>query len=408
MYGQTPVPYQESEGITYDSGSKSFRCIGFVGQSEICEHNLAGTGIWAVVPQKNSIVAEKMLAALTATMRNSNLAMICRYVYRAGTRPKMMVLYPNNYNKNYPNHNSLLMYELFYKENYVQITFPSLQTKKTEPNNEQYEAVSKLIDEMDLMKVGQNADEAFKKLLNPALQHMYRAIANRALHPNHSALTADKDLLEMLSPPQELQNQSKPHIEKIKELFPLEIVKKSKKNALFEKLQKISATSDGDVDNLPSISHDTSQTNLIEVGTISPAEDFMDLLNRGERYTTMADQIQNVINNIVLKSVVLPEEKVVKAMMAYREQAKLLGPHRYNDWIAEFKTLLLQRNKEDIFVKLVQMEGFGLITNKESEKSLVTDEEATAFYMSGLGLTDTNKTLNPEEEENVDDLFENM
>lgn len=425
MYGQTAVPYDQ--GVKYDGGPKSFRCIGFVDQSDIKDHNLAGTGVWVVIGQKESSVAEKMITALVASMRNSNLAMIVRYVYSRVAKPKMMALFPNGHNKKYPNHNSLLMYELLYKENYVQVTFPSLQTKKTEPTAEQYEAVDKLIDSMDLMDVVDNAQfenagvdddddmeerqgsEAFKRLLNPGLQHMYRAIAHRALHPKEPVLSADKDLLEMLNPPKEVQVKSKPHVERIKELFPLEVVKKSTKTALFEKLQKISGNVDPDADDnlLMAPSHD-GNVNLVEVGTVSPAEDFLELLRRGERYPALATQLQKVINDIVLKSMVLPVEKVLKAILVYREEAKRLGPHKYNEWVQEFKHLLIQRNKEDIWVKLIQVEGFGLITSKESEMSLVTEEEAAAFYMSGFGTTDVSKNMAADDDQNVEDLFEDM
>lgn len=63
--------------------------------------------------------------------------------------------------------------------------FPALTTSKDTPSQEQYEAVEKMIDSMDLMNAydhdGDLYNEAFvhKKLLNPTVQYTYRALAHR-------------------------------------------------------------------------------------------------------------------------------------------------------------------------------------------------------------------------------------
>lgn len=417
-FGQKPIPYDQAEGFAYDSGGKSFKCVGFVNQSSIFDEHLCGTGIKAVVAAKDCPVAERALAALTTAMRELNLAMIVRQVYAARTKPKMMALFPNNLLKNSPKHNSFVMHELIYKDNLAKIPLPSIKTPRNEPSTEQYEAIEKLIDSMDLMTAGSNegdeddpetggSREAFKRFLNPVLQHTYRTIAHRALHPSEPVLTADKDLMDLLNAPPKIRTQSKPHVEKVKELFKLEPVVRSSKQELFAKMQKISAGAD--VDANTDTSTTDRATDLIEVGTVTPDEDFAELLQRGERFDTLAVQIQNVISNFVLKSVALPVEKVLRAVMIYREEAKLLAPYRYNEWIGEFKATLLQRRKLDTWEKIIVAEKFGLITDTESERSTVTEEEAAEFYKidsansgrGGNGAAD-------EEPDDVNDLFDDM
>lgn len=346
--------------------------------------------------------------------------MIVRQVYAARTKPKMMVLFPNNLLKNNPNHNSFVMHELIYKDNVAKIPLPTIKTQKNEPSPEQYEAVEKLIDSMDLMTAGSNEGdeddpeggnprEAFSKFLNPVLQHTYRTIAHRALHPSEPILMADKDLMALLSAPPKIRTQSKPHVEKVKELFKLEPVVRSSKQALFAKMQKITAGADADTDANTNTSTMDRDTDLIEVGTVTPDEDFAELLQRGERFDTLAVQIQNVISNFVLKSVALPVEKVLRAVMIYREEAKLLAPYRYNEWIVEFKATLLQRRKLDTWEKIIVAEKFGLITSTESDRSTVTEEQAAEFYKidsassgrGGSGAAD-------EEADDVNDLFDEM
>lgn len=416
MYGERCIPFEDTN--TYEGGFKALRCIGFTDKAGIHDKYLAGTGVWAVVPQKDCTVAAKMLSSLVTVMRDTNLAMIARYTYGSRATPKIMALFPNNMNKKYPKHNSLLMYELFYKENFVQVSFPSLKTKKKEPTAEQYAAVEKLIDSMDLMNVDEGVDactsdsqakkstEAFKKLLNPALQHLYRAMANRALNPKDPVLAADKDLLEMLNVPLQIQRQAKEHVDKVKELFKLEAVKKSSKTSLFEKLQKISLNNASIATDADAEAHQS--IDLIEIGTVTPAEDFAELLNRGEPFTTLANQLKIVINSIVTKSVVVPEEKVAMAILVYREQAKLKSTTNYNEWIKEFKASLLQRGKSNLWEKLIQYEQLGLITAKESELSAVTDEQATEFYKLNGQDGNGNNSNGEDDEDDVENLFDDL
>lgn len=410
MYGQQPISYDDKD-IGYKSGGRSLKCVGFANASDVRDEYLCGSGIWAVAAQKNTTVAEKMLAALTNVMRDSELIMIARYVYGGNTRPKMMVLYPNNLLKDKPDHNSLLMQELIYKDNLVEMLLPSLKIKKTEPTAEQYDAVDKLIDSMDLMSVDSSGGhgEAFKHLLNPILQHTYRRIAHRALHPKEPLIAPDQDLLAMLNIPESVAVQAKPHIDQVKNLFKLERIQRdtvSRKQGLFNKMQDISsppATADaaGGTDSANDI-------NLVEIGTVTPDTDFAELLSRGERFATLATQIQNVIEKLVFKSVAIPEEKVLRAIAIYREEAKVLTPYSFNEWIVEFKASLLQRRKLDGWEKLIVAERLGLITSLESECSTVTDGEAAEFYRNVAGNGDRNAADAIEDNENVEDIFANM
>lgn len=397
-FGDTIVPYDDSDAPK--NGRKSMVCTGFIKREQWSDLYLAGTGIWAVVPQKGCSASANMLAALTMAMRKANYALIVRYAYSASAAPKMMILFPNDMNEMHPEHNSLLMYELIYKQNYINVPFPMFFTKKTEPSAEQYEVIDNLIDSMDL-----ESSDGFKKLLDPALHHMYRAIANRAINPKDPVLAVDKDLVDMLYPPCDLQEKVKPHIEKMKELFELELVKKSTKNALFEKLQNPGLDASGNVGSL--IDGGDTTMNIIEIGTATPAEDFAELFNRGERFPILTAQIQKVIVNIVFQSVEIPEEKISKALMIYRELAKTKGPFRYNEWIEEFKMKLLERDKIDVWQKIIVAEHYGLITATESEISTVTDGEAEVFYRVS-DKNDNNSTAAVGDDKNIDDLFDDM
>lgn len=96
MYGTTPVAFDQSHGIKIDAGSKSFRCIGFTSRDSIYDQHLCGTGVWMVVPQKDSPISQQLFVALVNVMKSSGLAMMARYVYRSGCKAKIMALIPNS------------------------------------------------------------------------------------------------------------------------------------------------------------------------------------------------------------------------------------------------------------------------------------------------------------------------
>lgn len=414
-FGGAIVPFDVSEQPT--SGKKSLACIGFTKQALISDLHLAGTGIWAVVAQKGCPASAKMMAALTMAMRKLKLAMIARYKYGATAAPKMMVMFPNDMNQKHPMHNSLLMYELFYRENFLKVKIPRLCEKNTKPSAEQNQVIGDLIGSMDLMNAKHcnemepsqtSSTEAFKRLLNPSLQHMHRAIANRALNPKDPVLAVDKDLMDMLNPPPNLQEQAKPHIEKAKELFQLEVVKKkSGIQAFLEKCQNVALNPSDDLSANVSAGTGDGTPALIEIGTKTPAEDFAELLERGERFTVLATQLQKVIFHNTFNVVQINEEKLSKSLLIYREFAKQKGPFHYNDWIELFKSRLLEREKIDVWEKIVVREGYGLITSAHSNMSSITAKEAQEFYQIG-GNNAINLAEAGGDDEDSDDLFNDM
>lgn len=185
MYGKTPVAYDSSLGMNSNESRKGLICIGFTQQSAIKDECLAGTGSWAVVSQSGFEISEKKFVALVSAMRETKMAMVVRYVYRNGTKPKIMALFPVESRIPYKQVASLSMVELLFAENHISVSFQSLKSKKTEVTEEQYDAVDALIDSMDLMNAfhdeSDNVSEAFahNKVLNPTLQYTYRVITQR-------------------------------------------------------------------------------------------------------------------------------------------------------------------------------------------------------------------------------------
>ncbi|KAG4070343.1 hypothetical protein HA402_006485 [Bradysia odoriphaga] len=384
MYGTTPVPFDESVESRLDAGPENFRCIGFTNRNNIHDQHLSGTGVWLVKAQADVPESEKLFVALVNAMKSRELALMARYVHQRGSKAKIMalVLHPDTEKNQYKKNASLLMMEVhftgeynstewvgafiipssnghIFADDHVNMEFPPLSETKDTPSQEQYDAVESLIDSMDLMDVDDGEGDCYeafanKKLLNPTIQYTYRALAHRALHPTEPLPLPEQDLMNLLDIPEKIKQNSSEHVAKVKELFTLvPIVKPTKKQQLSQ-LLKQNANAAANTDVIEPIAVGEQQSTLIEVGTITPHEDFMQLLLGGEKFAT--------------------------AVMVYRQQAIVMGAIRYNEWVKEFKRILLERCKVDVWQTVFVNGKFGLISAKETETSTVTDEEVDEFY----------------------------
>lgn len=191
--------------------------------------------------------------------------------------------------------------------------FPSLKSKKTEVSEEQNAAMSNLIDAMDLTKcVDEYGDkyEAFEinELCNPALQYTYNCIGHRILNPKSDLPPIPDNLLEILKPPQQIMKKAKPHFDRIKELFPVEkIEKESKQKKTLEDTNKAQVNDNDD------------DVNKIEkVGTLQPSNDFRALLEKGEKFSTIAEQMGQIILDLLLLPLIVEHDKIREAITTYR------------------------------------------------------------------------------------------
>lgn len=146
---------------------------------------------------------------------------------------------------------------------------------------------------------------------------------------------------------------------------------------------------------------------MVEVGTVTPAQDFADLLSRGEKFPIISQQMQNVIIDLVFQSIVLPTNIVTEAIFQYRMEAKQQGPFRYNEWIGEFKNMLLEKKKVPFWHQVIVKEKFGLITSDETTLSTVSQSEADDFYVI-MENTIQAPVLSLEADDDIDFLLDNM
>lgn len=384
MYGSTPVPFDDVE---LANGEKGLRCLGFAKTSSIQIEHLEGSSTRMVVPQTGADSSAKRFGALLAAMRDLDSALIARYTYSNRSAPKIMALFPHD-------DNSMLMHELFFKENMVLMTFPSLESHKFTPTDEQNEFMDKFIDSMDL-----TGSTQFDQLMDPGVQHIYRVLAHRAINPEDPLVAVDKSLLALITPP----TPKGIDIDEMKTLFPLQEIERSNKEKWLENIQNLQSEAG---DNRATSLQDGNDIDITSVGTIRPAEDFLLLLAKGEHIDRPIRQLQDVIVQLAIKSVTAMDDKICKALDAYRENAKQKCPYKYNDYIQKFKDVLKEREKVQLWEMIVK-ERLGLITERESEISTVTDANAAAFYQGDEFYTQLNQSADIRMEDN-DDLLDQL
>jgi ATP-dependent DNA helicase 2 subunit 2 len=311
-----------------------------------------------------------------------------------------------------PNYNGqttayLTMIQLPFAEDEISFMFPPLKGARTKPSVEQLDAIDKLIDTMDLMTAlddESGLQEACdtKKTLNPLHQHVCRSICHRALNPTSELSKIEDELLKIIDVPEKLKEASRDAVETIKGLFELEEVKIPIKKIF-------PVTKDGDE---PVADQDDQELDLagrsdiVEVGTITPAEDFYLLLHKkGEHFGKVAGQIQNVIYDLIFRTTNLQLEKVSGALHIYREEAKNLGPFYYNEWIPELKDALISRNRLFLFEDVIVKENYGLISESESKLSSVSEEIVKEFYKAVIKKT-VDVPMVQDDDDDLDRLLE--
>lgn len=408
VYGDRRVAYDQCLNLDYDAGGKSFTCIGFSARRYVLDEYVTGKATYLLLPQSTCTTSVHLLNALGAVLLDADMVMIGRRVRQKGERPKVVALYPMRH----PDHQSvyLHMVELIYSENKLEFYFPDLSARKHQPDAEQVAAVDALITAMDLMTSAEGGGEAFaaQRTLNPSKQFLYRAISARALDPSLPLPKFSEDLERMFEMPEGVRERSKEALERVKELFPVVEKEQTKKQRWMKRnILQVDGDEGKRGDNDQGVQ--PAPRSIVEIGTITPMEDFDLLYRSGEKFSVLCGQLQKVLNELIFNSMSweYETEKMAKAMQFYREQAKTIGAHYYNDWIVAFKTQLLLRGSEAFFTEVVVKERLGVIGAAESETSVRTAKEVEEFYTC-LDLVKRREVVEEEGEQEDDDIFDGM
>ncbi|XP_061178116.1 X-ray repair cross-complementing protein 5-like [Saccostrea echinata] len=396
-YGTTLVPMSEDDKLNMKyKAEKCLKTLGFTKAENIKRHHFMGDNTHYVVADKDDEAAVVALSALINALYETNMAIIVRKVYSAATAPKLGCLMPHIKSS----YECLIYVELPFMEDIRQYTFGSLPlkeetqaNKKYKPTDAQLDAINELINETDLSQAAEDEDgektEALKPKLifNPYFQRLYQCLQHRALEPHEPLPELSPLVANSLKPPQEIVTRCEAQCDKIKELFKLEVVKKKEdktgENMFKQKEDEEPSSKKIKLDDdLGGGLAGMTKADVTEVGTVTPVDDFITLINQrdADRFEEASKQMQKRVEQLVTDSFG-PQfyGKASDCLKALREQSiKKSEPTLYNNFMKKFKDFLIEKGRRDFWEMIVD-EKQGLITKAESEDSGVTLEEAKAF-----------------------------
>ena len=423
-YGNTLVPMSadDKENMKYKA-VKCFKILGFTNEDKIKRHHYLGDGSSFVVAEKDDESAAIALSALANAMYETNKVAIVRKVYSAAAGPRLGCLIPHIKAE----YECLIYIELPFREDIRQFTFGSLPITddskaniKHAPSADQLKAVDHLITEMDLSQSADDEEEKIeslkpKLLFNPHFQRLYQCLQHRALNPDDALPELSPLIANYLKPPQEIITKCEHRVEKIQKLFKLEEVKQ-KEERTGEKLFKDGdETEAGPVkkqkldDDLEGGMEDITKAEVTEVGTVTPVEDYLSLVNRKDvdKFEDASKQMQKRIEQIVMDSFGAQfYPKAVDCLKTLRQQCiKKMEPRLFNAYMRQFKDKLIEKGRRDFWDEIVA-ENLALITKVESEESNISVEEGKKFTVDDI--EDKPSTQDTPAEDDADDMLENM
>jgi hypothetical protein len=131
---------------------------------------------------------------------------------------------------------------------------------------------------------------------------------------------------------------------------------------------------------------DAELNNINSIGTVDPVRDFNLMIcknGNGGGFKEIANQMQQVIYDLLFRTTNLQLEKIVESFYALRRDAKIFDPSHYNEWIVEFKDILLSRNRVAFWNDVIVKKNYGLISENESKLSSINEESQKEFYEVG-------------------------
>jgi len=325
-YGPEMVTLSDAdiEEAKYEGGPKSMTLFGFIKKEEIKNTDFVGDGCMVFLPTEGDENSVAALSAFVQAMVESGMVAIVRKVYNKRSTPRMGVLTPEIDSDGKP---ILVFVELPYSEDKKEFQFAKLYDDKHKPSQDQLDAMDDLIDTM--MLVGDDEGEEVDLLpteeqLNPYYQHLYTSLTHRCLHPGAVLPPVAEHIQRMMDVPPELQSASIPVLQRVRQLFPTELLvaKKNKRtgDALFGGDEN--GKEESPAKRLKSDDLEMSST-VTEVGSTTPVEDFQYLLSHkvtsGVTLDSAGHQMEAVVSRLMASAFGTDmNRKITACLAAYR------------------------------------------------------------------------------------------
>ncbi|KAL4906624.1 hypothetical protein BDW74DRAFT_150835 [Aspergillus multicolor] len=391
-YGRTAVHISETdENITRLETTAALELVGFI-QSERYERYMHLSNTHIIISNRANDKASLALSSFIHALFELESYAVARLVTKENKPPILVLLAPSIE----PEYECLLEVQLPFAEDVRTYRFPPLDKVMTVsgkvvtqhrnlPNDDLLEAMDKYVDSMELKDTDEDGDLIdtpfpIEDSFSPVLHRVNAAIRARAIHPNDPIPPPAKILTQFSQPPEDLLQNAERHLKKLMEVADVKKVPpkvKGRKRAR-EPEKPLSGL---DVDAL------LHQEKRVRISPNNAIPEFKQTLAQAETIDTTKDavkQMRFIIQDQIRTSLGDANyDRVTEGLGVVREELiSFEEPGLYNDFITELKEELLKEklggDRRELWW-LVKRSKLGLIEQRESELSEVTEEEAKKF-----------------------------
>ncbi|TLS29769.1 hypothetical protein PpBr36_00453 [Pyricularia pennisetigena] len=399
LYGRTAVPMPESEfNITKLETKKSFAILGFIAWEKYERFlNMGESSV--IFASKFNEKDELAFSALVNALYETESHAIARLVAKDGKEPQLLLLMPHIdldieclYDVPLPFAEDIRYYQFPPLDKVVTIGGQSLTKHRLLPSEELEKAMSDYVDAMDISAAGGDDQEPqeyapIEDTYSPIIHRVNQAIRFRVVYPD-KPLDLDSEVLTRYSvPPRKVTSQAKDQINK---LIKVADVKKVPPKAKGKRQREVVKPISGlDVDALLNNSgNGSSRAKRAKISAENSVPEFKQMLASADKVATIenaAKQMGEVVISFINTSMGdMNYDRAAENIRVMRDELVALEePVFYNDFLKSLKTKIvsgeLNGDRREMWWR-IKFEKLGLITQKESEVSSVTEDEAAQFF----------------------------
>ncbi|KAF7718434.1 Uncharacterized protein PECH_005915 [Penicillium ucsense] len=384
-YGRTAVHIsQTDENITTLETFAGMEIIGFIHMDKYDRYlQMSNTNV--IIAQRANDKASLALSSFIHALFEQDSYAVARLVTKE-QKPPMMVLLAPSIEHDYE---CLIEAVLPFAEDVRSYQFPPLDKVVTVsgkivtehrnlPNDELKQAMSDYVDNMEL-----DAEELpIEDSYSPLLHRIEAAVRYRAVHPNDPVLEPSEQLTKLAHPSQVLIERSSPYLEKLVQASNVKKVPPKTKGR--KRLREAEKPLSGlDVDAL--LKQEPKRT---EISASNAIPEFKQMLSRADSLDVIHDavrQMTSIVETLIKDSLGDANyDRVVESLGTVREElVDYEEPTLYNDLIRSLKAKILGEELGGDRLELwwlIRKGKLGLIDEKSSSLSQVTELEANEFY----------------------------
>ncbi|CAB3372389.1 Hypothetical predicted protein [Cloeon dipterum] len=387
-FGTSIIPFSEEDksAMEYKSGLPCLKILGFCKKRDIPPIMHIGNTTVNVFPVQNDQASIVAFKALVHTMHQMGRVAVVRRVVMNNGKLTLAALMP----RILPDDERLICVELPFANDVTSYKFPR---SKPQVSEEQLKAVRDLVQNMNLMDAAADGNEAFqaRSTPNPIKIYANELVIQKHRSPDSPVDPPSKFIVSLLEPPKVIAKRAGEMEERLKDVFNIAQVRASSAKFKFPRTPKANTKtmqSEDDIledqssqDNVNNIAQSEAaqpgHVKIVQVGSVTPAEDFLALVQQGVPLIDICQQCQTIILQLAVRAQ-NDLHKPLTAVRVMRQACAKDNPLPYNEWLPQFRNELSERNKLGLWL-LIMDENLGPITVEENPQAVMKRDEAVRF-----------------------------